>query len=66
MLSLTLLVLSSIVQVQGNGLRLEFDRQMHSRVVATLGGEKTLGPFAESESLRTSAGMPWVRAIASL
>jgi alpha-galactosidase len=57
MLGLTILVLSSVVQVQGDGLRLEFDRQMHSRVVATLDGEKPLGPFSDSESLRTSMGV---------
>ena len=42
--------------IDGNGIRLEFDRQMHSRVFATFGNPVALGPFLESETLLTSAG----------
>jgi len=39
-------------RVDGNGIRIEFDQALHSRVVATLGGGETvLGPFAASESV---------------
>jgi alpha-galactosidase len=43
-------------RVDGDGIRLEFDAHMHSRVVATFDGETPLGPFAESETLLTAAG----------
>ena len=42
--------------VQGDGIRLEFDGAMKSRVVATSGTETALGPFTESETLQTAAG----------
>ncbi len=42
--------------VSGDGIRLEFDSRMRSRVVATQDGEKPLGPFEESETLLTTAG----------
>jgi hypothetical protein len=39
--------------VAGKHIRVEFDRQMHSRVVATFAGKAIpLGPFAASESIR--------------
>ena len=56
MLSLTMLLLSSIAPVPGDGIRLEFDQQMRSRVVETVGGDKILGPFSESEILLTDQG----------
>ncbi|HEV7715151.1 MAG TPA: glycoside hydrolase family 36 protein, partial [Steroidobacteraceae bacterium] len=56
MLGLTLLLLSSVATVQGDGIRLEFDEHMHTRVVETVSGDKTLGPFSESETLLTSKG----------
>ena len=42
--------------VDGDGIRLEFDSRMRSRVVATFAGETALGPFEESETLLTAAG----------
>ena len=42
--------------VQGDGIRLEFDDGMKSRVVATAGAARPLGPFTESETLETAAG----------
>ena len=42
--------------VSGDGIRLEFDARMRSRVVATFAGEKALGPFEESETLLTATG----------
>lgn len=40
--------------VQGEGLRVEFDGSLRSRVVATLGVDpQPLGPFTDSENLRT-------------
>ena len=56
MLAAGLLLLSSITSIHGDGLRLDFDAQMRSRVVATLGAEATLGPYTESESLLTTDG----------
>ncbi|MEP7242434.1 MAG: glycoside hydrolase family 36 protein [Gammaproteobacteria bacterium] len=56
MLGLTMLLLSSIAPVQGDGLRLDFDDQMRTRVVETVAGEKILGPFSESETLLTANG----------
>ena len=39
-------------QVAGPGLRLEFDRRLHGRVVSTLdGGDVVLGPFSASETV---------------
>ena len=42
--------------VDGDGIRLEFDSRMRSRVVATFAGETALGPFEESETLLTATG----------
>jgi alpha-galactosidase len=42
--------------VQGEGIRLEIDGGMRSRVVATAGTETVLGPFTDSESLTTGEG----------
>lgn len=42
--------------VAGDGIRLEFDGKMRSRVVASAGATVALGPFTESESLLTDAG----------
>lgn len=42
--------------VQGDGIRLEFDAAMKSRVVATTGDDVVLGPYTESEALLTDAG----------
>ncbi len=42
--------------VDGDGIRLEFDSRMCSRVVATFASEEALGPFEESETLLTAAG----------
>jgi alpha-galactosidase len=42
--------------VQGDGIRLEFDDGMKSRVVATMGAETVLGPYTESETLLTKGG----------
>ena len=40
----------------GDGLRLEFDAGMRSRVVDTQGGGTALGPFTDSETLLTASG----------
>ncbi|HEY8265987.1 MAG TPA: glycoside hydrolase family 36 protein [Steroidobacteraceae bacterium] len=56
MVGAALLLLASAAAVQGDGIRLEFDGQMRSRVVATSGAETALGPFTESETLLTDAG----------
>ena len=56
MVGAALLLLTSAAAVQGDGIRLEFDGQMQSRVVATSGAETALGPFTESETLLTDAG----------
>jgi alpha-galactosidase len=42
--------------VAGDGIRLEFDAQMRSRVVAPFASSTPLGPFLDSETLLTSAG----------
>jgi alpha-galactosidase len=46
----------SQIVVQGDGIRLEFDGEMRSRVVATTGVETVLGPFVDSETLTTDEG----------
>jgi alpha-galactosidase len=56
MIVATLLLLGSGAIVQGDGIRLEFDDGMKSRVVATAGAETVLGPFTESESLQANGG----------
>jgi 2-methylaconitate cis-trans-isomerase PrpF len=42
--------------VDGDGIRLEFDSRMCSRVVASFAGQEGLGPFEESETLLTAGG----------
>ena len=56
MLAAGVLLLTSFTSVDGDGLRLEVDAQMRSRVVATAAAPLPLGPFTESETLVTSAG----------
>ena len=47
------------LQIQSSALRIEFDRNLHSRVVALLGSSpKPLTPFSASETV-TSAGHTW-------
>jgi len=48
---------ASVVRLEGRGIRLEFDENLLSRVVATSGGtDVAVGPFSTSESLGTEAG----------
>ncbi len=48
---------ASVVKLEGQGIRLEFDEMLRSRVVATSGGaEVAVGPLSASESLSTDAG----------
>jgi alpha-galactosidase len=43
------------VRVEGKNIRIEFDREMHSRVVANFGGgEKVIGDFSPSEYIRVA------------
>ena len=56
MIAPTLLLLATTAIVQGDGIRLEFDDGMKSRVVATMGTATVLGPFTESEILLTKGG----------
>jgi alpha-galactosidase len=56
MIAGAILFAASATVVQGDGIRLEFDGGMQSRVVATAGTETVLGPFTESEVVRTAAG----------
>src|SRR5579872_570927 len=45
----------SASRVDGKNLRIEFDRLLHSRVVATLSRSETaIGPFVPSESIRVA------------
>ncbi len=53
---ITLFLLLSLVRVEGDGVRLEFDDSLRSRVVATFAGEKVLGGFSDSETLLTASG----------
>ncbi|HVO12806.1 MAG TPA: glycoside hydrolase family 36 protein [Vicinamibacteria bacterium] len=53
---IALALLLSLVRVDGDGVRLEFDARMRSRVVATFAGETVLGGFSESETLLTAGG----------
>lgn len=42
-------------QIQGENLRVEFDRSLRSRVIARLGGKEiTMGPFVASERVATA------------
>ena len=56
MLSAALLMLAAFTSVEGDGLRLDVDAHMRSRVVETAGAVKPLGPFSESETLLTADG----------
>ncbi len=56
MISLALLVASSLVSVEGVGIRLQFNEKMHTRVETPLAEAQTLGPFTDSETLRTPRG----------
>jgi len=52
-------VLPNTPQIQGEHLRIQFDRYLHSRVVARFDGhETTMGPFAASERV-TIANKMW-------
>ncbi|HXY42365.1 MAG TPA: alpha-galactosidase, partial [Vicinamibacteria bacterium] len=53
---IALALLLSLVRVDGDGVRLEFDERMRSRVVATFAGVTVLGGFSESEVLLTASG----------
>jgi alpha-galactosidase len=53
---IALALLLAFAHVEGDGVRLEVDARMHTRVVATFAGETALGPFSESETLLTAAG----------
>src|SRR4029078_8761970 len=56
MIALGLALLTSFTPVAGDGLRLEFDPQMRTRVIAELPAEVPLGPFTYSETLLTKDG----------
>src|SRR5690349_9320819 len=64
MIALTLLLVTAVAQpsstpsatVQGEGVRVEFDAGLRSRIVATWKGEEAIGPFTDSEVLRTARG----------
>jgi alpha-galactosidase len=56
MLGLGLLLLTSFTSIGGDGLRLDFDDHMRSRVVASLDNDVTLGPYTYSEVLLTGGG----------
>jgi alpha-galactosidase len=49
-------LLLAVAPVVGDGVRLDVDARMRTRVVATFAGETALGPFSESETLLTAAG----------
>ncbi len=56
MIGLGLVLLSSFTSVGGDGLRLEFDDHMRSRLVASLDAEVSVGPYTYSEALLTAGG----------
>ncbi len=56
MIGLGLLLLTSFTSVGGEDLRLDFDDHMRSRVVASLDGDMSLGPYTYSEALLTGGG----------
>lgn len=58
MLSIAAAVLSTLVGVQGDGIRLEYDAQMRSRVVSTIDGAMPLGEFQAAEALFTAVDSP--------
>jgi hypothetical protein len=47
---IALALLLAFAHVEGDGVRLEVDARMRSRVVATFAGETVLGPISESET----------------
>jgi alpha-galactosidase len=49
-------LLLTVAQVPGDGIRLDVDPQMRTRVVATFAGETVLGPFSDSDTLLTASG----------
>jgi len=53
---IALALLLTVAPVVGDGVRLDVDPQMRTRVVATVAGETVLGPFSESETLLTASG----------
>ena len=55
MTALTVLVAASLISVQGAGIRLDVDEQMHTRVQATLEAPAPLGPLADTETLLAEA-----------
>jgi len=51
----TLGTAQEVVRVEGKNIRIDFDRAMHSRVVAKFdGGEKIIGEFTPSEYIRVA------------
>jgi alpha-galactosidase len=56
MIGAAVLMLAVAASVQGDGIRLEFDGKMHTRVVEMGDRGEPLGPFSESESLSTTTG----------
>ncbi|MDE2250369.1 MAG: alpha-galactosidase [Gammaproteobacteria bacterium] len=56
MLATALLLTAGFTSIQGNGIRLDMDAQMRTRVVATAAVATPLGPFADSETLLTVDG----------
>ncbi len=56
MLSVAAAVLSAALGVQGDGIRMEYDARLYSRVVSTLAGDKPLGGFEPAAFLITDAG----------
>ena len=47
----------AVASAEGRGLRIDYDAQLHSRVVALVDGVKIpIGPYSASESLSTSNG----------
>ena len=56
MIGFAMLAAASVLSVGGNTIRLEFDQLMHTRVQTSLAGDVALGPFNDSEILRTDHG----------
>src|SRR4029077_2228615 len=45
------------ITVRGNGIELEFDARLHSRVVAIFDGSRVeIGPLSASETVQTAGG----------
>jgi alpha-galactosidase len=53
---IALALLLAFARVEGDGVRLEIDAKMRTRVVATFAVETAIGPFSESETLLTASG----------